>query len=172
MGCKPIDTSINSNTKLLGTGKQVTDHGRYMRLAELSEYDVKMWNLHLPAVKLSTKPRPRRQLYLIRQQEMILFLFEISFQSFAPLKRLSWNTLNQGLFCGNLGNEVNEDVLSKALSRFPSFNMAKVVRNKLTGKTTGWGFVFFSKPSDLDAAFEEMNVPLICHLADALHGFI
>jgi len=30
------------------------------------------------------------------------------------------------LFCGDLGNEVNEDVLSKAFSKFPSFNMAKV----------------------------------------------
>ncbi|KAJ0079508.1 hypothetical protein Patl1_23169 [Pistacia atlantica] len=30
------------------------------------------------------------------------------------------------LFCGDLGNEVNDDVLSKAFSRFPSFNMAKV----------------------------------------------
>lgn len=30
------------------------------------------------------------------------------------------------LFCGDLGNEVNDDVLSKAFQRFPSFNMAKV----------------------------------------------
>lgn len=30
------------------------------------------------------------------------------------------------LFCGDLGNEVNDDVLSKAFSRFPSFNMARV----------------------------------------------
>lgn len=30
------------------------------------------------------------------------------------------------LFCGDLGNEVNDDVLSKAFSRFPTFNMARV----------------------------------------------
>ncbi|KAF5767562.1 hypothetical protein HanXRQr2_Chr14g0625751 [Helianthus annuus] len=30
------------------------------------------------------------------------------------------------LFCGDLGNEVNDDVLSKAFSRFPSFNMARM----------------------------------------------
>ena len=30
------------------------------------------------------------------------------------------------LFCGDLGNEVNDDVLSKAFSRFPAFNMARV----------------------------------------------
>lgn len=32
------------------------------------------------------------------------------------------------LFCGDLGNEVNDDVLSKAFSRYPSFNMARYSR--------------------------------------------
>ncbi|CAI0449354.1 unnamed protein product [Linum tenue] len=61
------------------------------------------------------------------------------------------------LFCGDLGNEVNDDVISKAFSRFPSFNMAKVVRDKRTGKTKGYGFVSFSNPTDLAAALKEMN---------------
>nr|XP_033514570.1 RNA-binding protein 42-like isoform X3 [Nicotiana tomentosiformis] len=61
------------------------------------------------------------------------------------------------LFCGDLGNEVNDDVLSKAFSRFPTFNMAKVVRDKRTGKTKGYGFVSFSNPLDLAAALKEMN---------------
>jgi RNA recognition motif-containing protein len=30
------------------------------------------------------------------------------------------------LFCGDLGNEVNDDVLAKAFSKYPSFNMARV----------------------------------------------
>ncbi|CAL5406928.1 unnamed protein product [Camellia sinensis] len=62
------------------------------------------------------------------------------------------------LFCGDLGNEVNDDVLSKAFSRFPSFNMARVVRDKRTGKTKGYGFVSFANPLDLAAALKEMNV--------------
>uniref|UniRef100_A0A803PZB1 RNA-binding protein 42 n=1 Tax=Cannabis sativa TaxID=3483 RepID=A0A803PZB1_CANSA len=37
-----------------------------------------------------------------------------------------WPENDYRLFCGDLGNEVNDDVLSKAFSRFPSFNMAKV----------------------------------------------
>ncbi|CAL5084839.1 unnamed protein product [Urochloa decumbens] len=61
------------------------------------------------------------------------------------------------LFCGDIGNEVNDDVLSKAFSRFPSFNMARVVRDKRTGKTKGYGFVSFSNPTDLAAAIKEMN---------------
>lgn len=68
-----------------------------------------------------------------------------------------WPENDYRLFCGDLGNEVNDDVLSKAFARFPSFNMAKVVRDKRTGKTKGYGFVSFANPSDLAAAVKEMN---------------
>ncbi|XP_063937711.1 uncharacterized protein LOC108193255 isoform X5 [Daucus carota subsp. sativus] len=36
-----------------------------------------------------------------------------------------WPENDFRLFCGDLGNEVNDDILSKAFSRFPSFNMAR-----------------------------------------------
>ncbi|XP_010265029.1 PREDICTED: RNA-binding protein 42-like [Nelumbo nucifera] len=68
-----------------------------------------------------------------------------------------WPENDFRLFCGDLGNEVNDEVLSKAFSRFPSFNMARVVRDKRTGKTRGYGFVSFANPSDLAAAMKEMN---------------
>ncbi|KAI3724265.1 hypothetical protein L2E82_36036 [Cichorium intybus] len=68
-----------------------------------------------------------------------------------------WPENDFRLFCGDLGNEVNDDVLSKAFSRFPSFNMARVVRDKRTGKTKGYGFVSFNNPTDLAAALKEMN---------------
>ncbi|KAL8246019.1 hypothetical protein R6Q59_007235 [Mikania micrantha] len=68
-----------------------------------------------------------------------------------------WPENDFRLFCGDLGNEVNDDVLSKAFSRFPSFNMARVVRDKRTGKTKGYGFVSFANPTDLASAIKEMN---------------
>ncbi|XP_065854352.1 uncharacterized protein [Euphorbia lathyris] len=37
-----------------------------------------------------------------------------------------WPENDYRLFCGDLGNEVNDDVLSKAFARFPSFNMARI----------------------------------------------
>lgn len=43
-----------------------------------------------------------------------------------------WPENDFRLFCGNLGNEVNDDVLSKAFSRFPSFNMARVSSFRIT----------------------------------------
>lgn len=54
----------------------------------------------------------------------MLFLFRTQ-TSYMLL--LSWHSADDyRLFCGDLGNEVNDDVLSKAFSRFSSFNMAKV----------------------------------------------
>ncbi|XLT27275.1 hypothetical protein HN873_058567 [Arachis hypogaea] len=44
-----------------------------------------------------------------------------------------WPENDHRLFCGDLGNEVNDDILSKAFTRFPSFNMARVVRDKRSG---------------------------------------
>ncbi|XP_038875476.1 RNA-binding protein 42-like isoform X3 [Benincasa hispida] len=45
------------------------------------------------------------------------------------------------LFCGDLGNEVNDDVLSRAFSRFPSFNMAKIY--KVSTAKLGWERTFW-----------------------------
>ncbi|GAQ83354.1 hypothetical protein KFL_001450070 [Klebsormidium nitens] len=78
-----------------------------------------------------------------------------------------WPENDFRLFCGNLGNEVNEDVLSKAFVKYSSFNMAKVIRDKRTGKTRGYGFVSFATQGDMFSALKEMqgkyvgNRPLI-----------
>ncbi|XP_010154280.1 PREDICTED: RNA-binding protein 42 [Eurypyga helias] len=61
------------------------------------------------------------------------------------------------IFCGDLGNEVNDDILGRAFGRFPSFLKAKVIRDKRTGKTKGYGFVSFKDPSDYVRAMREMN---------------
>ncbi|XVF06406.1 hypothetical protein REPUB_Repub06bG0046000 [Reevesia pubescens] len=78
-------------------------------------------------------------------------------QSWEDPTLAEWPENDFRLFCGDLGNEVNDDVLSKAFTRFPSFNMARVVRDKRTGKTKGYGFVSFANLSDLAAALKEMN---------------
>ncbi|PWA92664.1 hypothetical protein CTI12_AA077980 [Artemisia annua] len=78
-------------------------------------------------------------------------------QSWEDPTLADWPQNDFRLFCGDLGNEVNDDVLSKAFSRFPSFNMARVVRDKRTGKTKGYGFVSFANPTDLATALKEMN---------------
>lgn len=61
------------------------------------------------------------------------------------------------LFCGDLGNEVSDELLSKAFRKYPSFQKAKVVRDKRTNKTKGYGFVSFKDPDDFTRALREMD---------------
>ena len=61
------------------------------------------------------------------------------------------------IFCGDLGNEVTDEVLARAFSKYGTFNKAKVVRDKRTNKTRGYGFVSFRDPNDFVRAMREMN---------------
>lgn len=61
------------------------------------------------------------------------------------------------LFAGDLGNEVTDDLLSRAFSRFPSFAKAKVIRDSYSNKSKGYGFVSFIDPFDCAKALREMN---------------
>ena len=61
------------------------------------------------------------------------------------------------IFVGDLGNDVNDDTLTRSFSRFPSFLKAKVVRDRYSKKTKGYGFVSFKDPKDFMNAMREMN---------------
>jgi hypothetical protein len=65
------------------------------------------------------------------------------------------------LFCGDLGNEVTEEVLAHAFGKYKSFAKAKVVRDKWSRKSKGFGFVSFLDPLDAAAALREMNGPFL-----------
>lgn len=68
-----------------------------------------------------------------------------------------WPENDFRLFCGDLGNEVSDELLAHSFSRYPSFQRAKVVRDKLTHKSRGYGFVSFADPFDCAKALREMN---------------
>ncbi|CAG0916370.1 unnamed protein product [Notodromas monacha] len=68
-----------------------------------------------------------------------------------------WDPDDFRLFCGDLGNDVNDDVLMRTFSKYPSFTRAKVVKDKRTNKSKGYGFVSFKDPKDYAKAVREMN---------------
>ena len=61
------------------------------------------------------------------------------------------------IFVGDLGNDVNDDLLARTFSKYPSFLKARVIRDKWTKKTKGYGFVSFKDPHDFIQAMREMN---------------
>ncbi|CRG93958.1 RNA-binding protein, putative [Plasmodium gallinaceum] len=68
-----------------------------------------------------------------------------------------WPENDFRIFCGNLGNEVSNDILANAFRKYKSFNMAKVIRDKRNNKTKGYGFVSLSDPQDMLDALKTMN---------------
>ncbi|KAK0632981.1 hypothetical protein B0T14DRAFT_416467 [Immersiella caudata] len=70
---------------------------------------------------------------------------------------LEWDPAHLRLFVGNLAGETTDESLLKAFSRWKSVQKAKVVRDKRTTKSKGFGFVSFSDPEDFFQAAKEMN---------------
>lgn len=56
-----------------------------------------------------------------------------------------------------MGNDVTDELLARTFSRYPSFQKARVVRDRRTMKTRGFGFVSFKDPADFIRATKELN---------------
>ncbi|KAJ3104186.1 RNA-binding protein 42 [Phlyctochytrium planicorne] len=68
-----------------------------------------------------------------------------------------WDSNDFRLFCGDLGNEVTDDLLFRSFAKYPSLVKAKVIRDKKSSKTRGYGFISFKDPNDFVKALREMN---------------
>ncbi|XP_017786547.1 PREDICTED: RNA-binding protein 42-like [Nicrophorus vespilloides] len=68
-----------------------------------------------------------------------------------------WTEDDFRIFCGDLGNDVTDELLTRTFNKYPSFLRAKVIRDKRTNKTKGYGFVSFKEPGDFTKAMKEMN---------------
>jgi len=69
---------------------------------------------------------------------------------------LEWSPSWFRLFVGDLSNDVSDDVLSNAFNKYPSFQKARVIRDRLSAKAK-FGFVAFSDPEDFLKAWREMD---------------
>ncbi|KAF5514662.1 putative RNA-binding protein [Colletotrichum fructicola] len=68
-----------------------------------------------------------------------------------------WDPSHLRLFVGNLAGEVTDDSLLKAFSRWKSVQKSRVIRDKRTAKSKGYGFVSFNDADDFFQAAKEMN---------------
>ena len=56
-----------------------------------------------------------------------------------------------------MGNEVTDEGLARAFTKYPSLQKTKVIRDKRSDKSRGYGFVSFKDPNDFMKALKEMN---------------
>jgi len=68
-----------------------------------------------------------------------------------------WDPDDFRIFCGDLGNDVTDEILIRVFSKYPTFVRAKVIRDKRTNKSKGYGFVSFREPTGFIKAMREMN---------------
>ncbi|KAG8864283.1 hypothetical protein FRB96_006104 [Tulasnella sp. 330] len=61
------------------------------------------------------------------------------------------------VFVGDLSPEVNDQVLQKAFSAFPSMSDARVMWDPASGKSRGYGFLSFRDKTDAEQAIATMN---------------
>ena len=69
---------------------------------------------------------------------------------------LEWGNHHR-LFIGNLAGEVTDESLIKAFSKYPSVQKARVVRDKRTTKSKGFGFVSLADADEYFQAAKEMQ---------------
>lgn len=70
---------------------------------------------------------------------------------------LEWDPAHFRIFVGNLAGEVTDESLLKAFSKYHSVQKARVVRDKRTTKSKGFGFVSFSDGDQYFKAVQEMQ---------------
>ncbi|KAL8667487.1 MAG: hypothetical protein Q9202_000703 [Teloschistes flavicans] len=78
-------------------------------------------------------------------------------QTWADTSLLEWDPAHFRLFVGNLAGEVTDESLLKAFAKFPSVQKARVVRDKRTTKSKGYGFVSFEDGDEYFRAARDMQ---------------
>lgn len=68
-----------------------------------------------------------------------------------------WDPNDYRVFCGDLGNDVTDELLTSTFEKYASFVKARVIRDKRTNKSKGYGFVSFKDPIDYAKAIKEWD---------------
>jgi RNA recognition motif-containing protein len=84
--------------------------------------------------------------------------FRLNWATFSSGDRRSDDTPDFTIFVGDLAPDVTDYMLQETFrGRFPSVKGAKVVIDRLTGRTKGYGFVRFGDEGEQLRAMTEMN---------------
>jgi RNA recognition motif-containing protein len=65
--------------------------------------------------------------------------------------------MSQKIYVGNLGYSVNDQSLSSKFAQYGTVQSAKVIMDRDTNRSKGFGFVEMSSASEAQAAIESLN---------------
>jgi RNA recognition motif-containing protein len=61
------------------------------------------------------------------------------------------------IYVGNLSYEVNENDLTEVFEAYGTVNSSKVITDKHSGRSKGFGFVTMENPDEANRAIKELN---------------
>lgn len=102
-----------------------------------------------------TTSSPKNQLGKIRKPKK--FLRAAGGTTWEDPTLAEWDPEDYRIFVGDLGNDVTDELLKSTFEQYPSFVKAKVVRDKRTDKSKGYGFVSFKDVQDYAKAMKEWD---------------
>jgi cold-inducible RNA-binding protein len=65
--------------------------------------------------------------------------------------------MSKKLFIGNIEWGVTEDDLKELFGKHGEIEEAIIIKDKMSGRSKGFGFITFSNEEDADKAMEELN---------------
>jgi RNA recognition motif-containing protein len=65
--------------------------------------------------------------------------------------------LTMNIYVGNLNYEVNENDLTEVFEAYGTVNSSKVIIDKYSGRSKGFGFVTMENPDEANHAIRELN---------------
>jgi len=68
-----------------------------------------------------------------------------------------WDPADFRIFVGDLGPDATDTMLQQAFSRYKSLKKVRIVRDRRSNKSKGYGFVALSSPDDFLSAMKEMQ---------------
>lgn len=92
-----------------------------------------------------------------KKTQVVSYVMSAADQRWSDPTLAEWDPNDFRIFVGDLGPECTDQLLIAAFNKYPSFQRARVIKDKLTGKNRGFGFVSFKDPHDGVRALTEMN---------------
>lgn len=65
--------------------------------------------------------------------------------------------MGKKIYVGNLAFSVSEELLNSTFAQFGAVDSAKIITDRETGRSKGFGFVEMSADGDADQAIEKLN---------------
>tara|TARA_B110001454_G_C12723266_1_gene436100 strand:+ start:17129 stop:17497 length:369 start_codon:yes stop_codon:yes gene_type:complete len=65
--------------------------------------------------------------------------------------------MGKKIYVGNLSFSVSEELLNSTFAQFGAVDSAKIITDRETGRSKGFGFVEMASDSDADQAIEKLN---------------